>query len=303
MAQDFVRNLTRIEAQLTPAAGNNSFLAGGQLEWTWAVGMPYRVLADPHGMGVMPLSPADVVRGNEHGFPEGNFEHGLGYFAALQSFLTYSFGWTRHDRGLLWWYDHGQPVEDSRFALLKAVWDADGMLLRYLAWCVERASPASLGWLGEPLHRWASNVDHTPDILSPSWRERLARETVSAESDHLCTTPWGKHLEHGDHIGAPSGWDWAGYGGSTQLPRELIDASRLVGIDSSRRQATFVSDHVGGWYEALARLGGQLPPLANDRNWRIDVFVKPIGYLGQYRQSRTTSLWFAGRHQHHTVGN
>lgn len=303
MAPDFARNITRIEAQLTTAAGHNDFLAGGQLAWTWAVGMPYRLLADPQGMGVMPLSPADTVRRNEHGVPEGNFEQGLGYFAALQSFLTYSFGWTRHDRGLLWWYDNGQPVEDSRFALVKAVWDADGMLLRYLAWCVDRAVPAPfLGWLGEPLHRWASKVDHEPATLSPSWRERLARETAAAESADLCATPWGKHLEHGDHIGAPSGWDWAGYGGSG-TPRELAEGARLIGIDSNRHRATFVSDHVGGWYEALAHFGGQLPTLNNDWNWRIDVFVKPIGYLGQYRQSRTTGLWFAGRHQHHTVGN
>lgn len=184
MAPDFARNITRTEAQLTTTAGgHNDFLAGGQLAWTWAVGMPYRVLADPQGMGVMPLSPADTVRRNEHGVPAGNFEQGLGYFAALQSFLTYSFGWTRHDRGLLWWHDNGQPVEDPRFALVKAIWDGDGMLLRYLAWCVERAVPApSLGWLGEPLHRWASKVDHEPATLSPSWRERLARETAAAES-------------------------------------------------------------------------------------------------------------------------
>jgi hypothetical protein len=116
--------------------------------------MPYRVLADPDGIGVMPKSPAEVAEHDENGWSGIAFDHGLGYFASLQSFLTYSFGWTRHDLGLLWWYDEGRPVDDPRFALLKAIWDADGTLLRYLAWCVERAAanPPS-GWLGEPLHR------------------------------------------------------------------------------------------------------------------------------------------------------
>lgn len=303
MELDFSRNIARVELMNADVLGSVSFLNGGQLNWTWAVGMPFRVLADPDGIGVMPKSPALVGPGDKGGWSEVAFTHGLGYFASLQSFLTYSFGWTRHDLGLLWWYDNGCPVNDPRFALLKAVWDADGMLLRYLAWCVEQvAVSSSPGWHAGPLLPWAAEMNDAPGLLSDEWRRRLAREEHAARAQALHTSPWGMHLEHGDHIGAPSGWDWAGHGASG-APRELADAARLVGVDSSTRRGIFVSDYVGGWYAALADLGSKLPQLPKGRNWRINVFVKPIGYLGEYRRSRTTGLWFAGQHRFHTVGN
>jgi hypothetical protein len=194
-------------------------------------------------------------------------------------------------------------VDDPRFALLKSVWDADGMLLRYLAWCVEKAAAGSpMGWLGGPLRPWAIKVNSSPVVLSDEWKSVLAREEANAKSEPLHTSPWGMHLEHGDHIGAPSGWDWAGYGVAGE-PRELDGAARLVGADPATRRGVFVSDFVGGWYAALAKLAADLPHLPDSRNWRIDVYVKSIGFLGEYRRSRATGLWFAGQHRHHTVGN
>lgn len=252
-----------------PAVGSEADAAlGGQHPWVWAVGLPYRALVMPWGGSVMPARP----RADDDLFDT------LGYFAALQSFLTYSFGWTRHDKGLIWWCDRGMPDEDPRFALIRDVWVVDGVLDRYIDWCVRHP-------VMNALDDFAAKHDRQPIALSPEWRRGLggAREGTTEDPD----SPYGKHLESGSHISGPSG----------------RGAGRIVGADPISRSAIFVSENVAGWYAELARLAAQLGELPNGRSWRVDVFVKPIGYLGVYRQSRATALWFAGRHAHHVVGN
>lgn len=55
-----------------------------------------------------------------------------------------------------------------------------------------------------------------------------------------------------------------------------------------------------GWYSQL---------LTSPRAWkgshdvRMDVIVRPLGWLGTYRKSRVTGLWFRGRHRWHMLGN
>jgi len=67
--------------------------------------------------------------------------------------------------------------------------------------------------------------------------------------------------------------------------------------------ALSVAESVTGWYSALAELGNALPPRPGDGNWRVDIHVTPIGYLGEYRRSWMTGLWFAGPHRYHSSGN
>lgn len=241
---------------------------GGQHPWVWAVGLPYRALAAPSGGAVMPAKPC----------AGDDLFDTLGYFAALQSFLTYSFAWTRHDKGLIRWCDEGMPDEDPRFALIRDVWVADRVLDQYIEWCVQHPILTAL-------EAFAAQPDREPIALSPEWRRRL--RTARSHTLEGPDSPYGKHLESGDHISEPSA---SGEG-------------RIVGADPDTRSAVFVTDAVTGGYSELHRLGGQLPALANHRSWRIDVFVKPIGFVGTYRRSRETSLWFSGRHAHHISGN
>lgn len=92
--------------------------------------------------------------------------------------------------------------------------------------------------------------------LTHEWRDRLAEEQRAAQSDHFGAHPWGMHLGHGDHIGAPSGRHWAGYSLDEDQSEDLSGSARLIGVDPRGRRATFVSDHIGGWYAALAETGG-----------------------------------------------
>jgi hypothetical protein len=256
---------------------------GGQWEWNWAVALPYRVLAAPQSHLPMPAAPTE----------RRDFMDYLGYWAALQSLLTYSFGWTRHDRGLLWWFENEKPTEDPRFELIAAIWDRDGMLERYFEWCATQ-TPTS------PLREWALKFDDQPLEVPREWMPRLA--AIRAELAELeksgtfghgrgGTTPHGKHLEAGDHISAPGGAGLRETGSG-----EILSSNRTT------RRAVFRQSGVDGWYRHLALRGAELPDLGLS-SWRVDVFVDTIGFLGTFRRSRVTGLWFAGRHLIHTVGN
>lgn len=58
-----------------------------------------------------------------------------------------------------------------------------------------------------------------------------------------------------------------------------------------------------GWYEALQQKGGQLPARPDGRSWRVDVTSATLGYIGEFRKSRATGRWFAGKHASHMLGD
>lgn len=229
----------------------------------------------------MPAAPESIV---DH---PGYFDHQLGYYACLQSFLTYSFGWTRPDKGLLWWYRAGQPTHDPRLALVSSTWEHDRNLMGFFAWASTQSADALSA---QTLAGWARNTDQRPLDLDDEWTNRLRRE--------LGRPPWNGgsdpfHLGGGAHVAAPS----------RPQSRSTADTTRLLGADSSRRHATYVSDTITGWYANLIEAGSALPPLLDSRSWHVDVYVRPIGFLGTYRESRDTGLWFTGPHRYHVVGN
>jgi hypothetical protein len=264
--------LTRSDIPILAAIDHDHLAqqVGGQWEWCWATALPYRALNAPSIGLPMPSAPREGE----------DFFNFLGYWTALQSFLTYSFGWTRHDRGLRWWYESGKPVGDPRFALIDAVWERDGNLLRYAEWCHDR-----LAWFDHQAIAVWTDYDPTPDALPSEWALRLKR---ARDDEHASMhSPYGKHLENGDHASWP-----------THAPH----TGSLTIVDAAQRAATYTSDTVSGWYRGLAELGVGLPPLTN-ASWRVDVYVRSIGFLGTYRRSRVTGLWFSGPHRFHFVGN
>lgn len=259
---------------------------GAGFQWEWATSLPYRCLADPQRAMVMPAAPDE--RAN---WSESQHNQRLAYYTCLQSFLTYSFGWTRHDKGLDWWRKRDFAELDDRTALIRAVWHTDDTLMGFFAWCTT-VDPALAV---RPLKRWARDPDRRP--LS------LDKETETAVMRALSRPPWTggsdpMHLGGGDHGGAAS-VSSAYLGGAATEPSH----GRLLGADPELRQAVFVADRVEGWYEMLCEEGADLPELPQSRNWRVDVYVREIGFVGTYRRSRATGLWFAGRHELHMAGN
>jgi hypothetical protein len=65
-------------------------------------------------------------------------------------------------------------------------------------------------------------------------------------------------------------------------------------------RAALVCEAYEGWYHALRTCG--LTQTRHGSSWRVDVFVKPLGWLGTYRLSRQTGVWFSGQHRWHELG-
>jgi hypothetical protein len=77
---DFV--LTRVDKPDVPTVDHSVLdeQVGGQWEWTWAVALPYRALVSPSVGSAMPSAPRIG----------DDYIATVGYWALLQSFLTYS---------------------------------------------------------------------------------------------------------------------------------------------------------------------------------------------------------------------
>ena len=253
---------------------------GGQWDWCWAVAMPYQALAAPTVARPMPAAPDG--RGSHMDY--------LGYWACLQSFLTFSFGWSRHDKGLVAWLEGGMPLEDPRFALVEQVWGRDGALDRYLQWCLSNEH-----WRDSPLSPWLRTRDDAPATVGVGLSTRLRAAVQTHGSDSSTgVSPHGQHLEDGLHIGGPAR--------STEEIGAPEPRARFTIVDRKARRAVIECASVHGWYRELADRTGGLSAEAG-ASWRVDVYVKPIGYLGSYRRSWATGLWFAGQHRWHAIGN
>lgn len=248
---------------------------GGQWDWCWANAMPFRVLAAPRAGLPMPIAPR----------PNDDFMQHLGYWATLQYFLTYALGWSRHDKGLAWWYANGMPTLDRRLRLIAHVWGADGLLDRYFQWALTKGRHAS------PLgHHHIATGDDCVSV-SPRFHRLLAdAQAARNASDLTAQTPHGMHLENGEHISGPL---QAG-------PKAKI----LLGSPHNS-EAVLHQPEPFGWYRNLQSAGPALLAIPG-ADWsvsRVRVYVDAIGLVGTFRRSTESGLWFSGSHVVHMAGN
>lgn len=246
--------------------GDDSCAAlGGQAEWYGGLPGVYRALAAPAGWASVPAAPE---RGAPHAASRG-------YWFALHHLLVYRLGWSRPDRGLQWWYDSGKPTQDATLRLISEVWDRDRLLDPYLAWALS---------LQAEFHPEVSH--NSKEELEPRWAAWVREQRERSAS-----------LQY---FSLNGGWD------PLHLTGHGLDVRRragaLSGVDRSRRRATFVTEMGAAWYATLDATAAQLPDLGQD-SWHVDVFVKTLGYLGEFRRSHVTRLWFTGTHSVHMAGN
>ena len=76
----------------------------------------------------------------------------------------------------------------------------------------------------------------------------------------------------------------------------------MVHLNPEQRRVLLVTEGLDHWLADLHALEARLPPIC-DRSWRVEVFDRRTGYLGEYRRSRVTGRWFTGRHAIHMKGN
>jgi hypothetical protein len=101
---------------------------------------------------------------------------------------------------------------------------------------------------------------------------------------------------------APGGWDPHHPSSHIDGPLQPVAGKALlVRTSTAERRAVLLLDSMIGSYRALATESRSLPKLSA-YSWRIDVLVKPVGWLGTYRKSSESGLWLTGRHSVHIRG-
>ena len=275
----FVRRTAR-SAWLSKMANEDaSFnVSSEQAEWGFAIPSVFRVLASPRSGQTFPRPP-------RKGDPR---EYSCGYWSGLLHMLLYSLGWARPDRGLWWWYQSGKPTDDLRLQLLAEVFDFDGQLDWFAAWLWDSPQSFREHSLSSSFHRltgW-SDSDIRPTV-DRGWIESKRRDaTTSGLHAPLGADLDALHLL--THCDGP-------LNGSAQPNTQLWQ------VEPSGRRAVLILDSMMGWYAALCEAAESLPTM-NDQSWRVDLIVKPTGWLGTYRRSRESGLWFSGRHRFHAPG-
>lgn len=198
----------------------------------------------------------------------------LSYYTALQYLMLYRLGWSSPAQGLMRWYDLGKPTDDYTLALLSEVWDYDETLDYHLSWLLDR-QPRFLVARGK-VH-WPEK----PPELNRHWDAWLR----NAQRKYYPLGGGDPYYLTG-HLGE--------YGESD--PEACISV-----LSKADRTAIFVTGTMNSWYWDLRKKMLTLP--AVNGSWKVDVFVRPVGFLGTYRLSWETQLPYVGRHRYYELGN
>lgn len=188
-------------------------------------------------------------------------------------------GWRCLPAGLAWWYENGKrDMGDPRLRLILDRWNTRGELDEFAA--REWKMKGSTGSCDDDYH-WDRD-DYEPE--AGWWEElRLKESPMEYGPYHGGTNPL--HLSHSDPVG------WAQH----ELPVN-------VHVDEATRSAYLVVKSFSSWRRELETLSRELPSLG-PRSWHVEVFDREVGFLGKFRQSRVTGLWFQGKHSIHMAGN
>jgi hypothetical protein len=244
---------------------------GGDHAWSSLVPLAWRALADPESDHLWP-----VVHDDDHGLA-------CRRFAAALEVLWTTTGWPRLDLGAKWWMEAGYPDEHSGLALVREL--AGDQLEELVAWLISSPQLEYLeSYIAEELG--LQPVASARARPGEAWVDRVADAAGHRPSPlvggtdplHLC-----------DHVRSP-------------LRRLPDDTSRLIIGSPEQRGAVLMTSDYMGWYKSLTELGEALPELPGQRSWRVQVVCTPVGHLGEYRRSRLTGRWFAGRHHVHQHG-
>ena len=237
---------------------------------TWCQFLPclHRELADPSFDSGLP-----------HSFVSLDFEQTCAWWETLRYLFRSLLGWRNLPAGLAWWYESGMADHgDRRLQLVRDRWNTRGELDDFAAREWE-----SCGLTGmDPDTTCEFSEGYEP---RPGWWQDLRRRPPLTD-----ISPWGGgsnplHLGHSDRVGCDD---------AEGEPMKLLDPAT--------RRAALVATSFGSWRRQLEDFRRALPDLG-DRSWHVDVFDRSVGFLGTFRRSRETGLWFQGKHSLHVAGN
>lgn len=196
-----------------------------------------------------------------------SLEEACSIWETLHYLLRALLGWRDPGAGLSWWYATGRDVSVSpHLALVNRIWNSVDKLDYYAAWA------------------WSEYQTEGP-FPNDEWRREFRNRPVQQGNHPGLGGSNPLHLGHSDHFG----WD------------SVKPAGAKLHHDLKRREAVLVVNHFGAWRRDLEKAGDTLPDLGN-RSWHVEVFDRQVGFLGKFRRSRETGIWFQGRHSVHVRG-
>lgn len=244
--------------------------------WLRDIPAVFRALADPQ---LRPAVPRPLT---------GQLDQACAHWGALNYVLSSLLGWSDPGRGLAWWYAAGKPVDDSPvLSLVREVWCAEDLLDYYAAWSWLPGGAGYLSSQAEDLHAGPSPtwLAQNSQWQNEDWWRAFARRGRVHRHDPFYGGTDPLHLAA--HMGPP-----------TKMP----SSDAIVHLSPETREALVITDGVEHWLADLEQLQPRLPSVG-ERSWRVEIFDRQVGFLGQYRRSRITRRWFLGKHAIHMRGN
>ncbi|WP_306215345.1 hypothetical protein [Actinoplanes sp. RD1] len=239
--------------------------AGSWEDWkplAWAM------VADPSENREPPPLPASMRDRRK----TGDLNERLSYWGPFVDLLAYGLGWPATRPGLARWIILGMPAAHPVLRTVKAWYgpflgdylrsEAAAAIDDQLAELFRPTIPDAGGIVAEAL-RGPHGQPHFPQLWQGGW-----------DPMHLSI-----------HLNTPLGGP---------------DNAQVYRTGEAERRVVLMLDAYPGWYAALTDHGPGRTGYG--RSWNVDVVVKPVGWLGTFRQSQLTGRWFTGRHRWHQLG-
>jgi hypothetical protein len=255
--------------------------------WLWQVPWAWQRLADPR----FPAAPRARIAPGARG---DKLMSRVAHWAPLFHVLLFGLGWADPARGLSQWFAAGRQPQGSVPTFVGQHWGpkASGVhddLTGFAAWFEQ-----------SDLVRQAfkSRFDALPGArslgaLSENWTLRGLHDSVQSDPTSQYFWAGSDPLHLSDHVMTPIAYSWF------DLTPATATTYRTEGRDGTPRFILELDGYVG-WYQALFDR-----PAVRDSapTVPVDVYVKPVGWLGTYRRSSVTGLWYRGSHEVHLLGN
>lgn len=257
-----------------------TFFGDAGSSWVRHLPTVWRAAAAP-----LPATSRDDVWGDRDDADEDVYRfEDPGWWLALIHLLTFGLGWSRPDLGLQRWIQAGQPTDDPILSLVSEWWGDTVMEIPiYSATGTGQYIDEATHWLAE--HRRANYVPTVrPD---KSWHHHINRgaSLIQSTLNHIFG---GHHL----HLGGPL---------HENPSSRAHQPERYPDNDGGTTRMTLLLDRYAGWYRALMDVHDGRDE--RGRSVHVDVVCRPIGWLGEFRKSTHTGLWFRGQHSVHLLGN
>lgn len=222
--------------------------------------------------------------------------------------------WTRHAR-LAWWAAADRanaPTFPPPPATMSPGrhWSTFDEHMDVIAWWspLHHLTTAALGWQnpGKGLFEWMKagrSVEDPVLWVIDRWYGRYV-ELYAAWADP--SRAEAQVLRQTDRYRAAMGSDFDSHhlgGGPHGVVGAVGDPGDVLAAryeDHPTVHGAAVSTSYRGWYRALNPVAASVA--GPGQHPYIDVFVRPIGWMGTFRRSRVSGRWFRGRHRWHQLG-